>query len=50
MIGCGRRTAELSGVRNDSAVVATAFETMRDIETCFGKVVMTIYTVDSVFQ
>lgn len=50
MIGCGERTASLSSFRDGSAVVATAFEAMRDIETCFGYVVMAIYTVDSVFQ
>jgi hypothetical protein len=50
MIGCGECTAELSGFRDGSAVVATAFEAMRNTETCFEKVVMAIYTVDDVFQ
>lgn len=50
MIGCGARTAALSVGRDNRAVVAAAFEAMRDIEACFGNVVMAIYTVGDVFR
>jgi hypothetical protein len=50
MIGCGDRRAERFGVVNNSAEVATAFEAMREVDTCLREVVMTISTVDGVFQ
>lgn len=50
MIGCGPRGAELLCDVNNSAVVATEYETMHEVGACVGEVVMAILTVDSVFQ
>jgi hypothetical protein len=50
MIGCGQRGAELLCDVNNTAMVATEYEAMREVGTCVREVVMAILTVDSVFQ